>query len=101
MGEVKLITVGPAEDGIRLDRWLRRRWPTLGQTLIHKLARGGQLRVDRGRGKDASRLAAGPGVRAPPLPEGPPPAAREAISERDAAFARSLVLFEDDEVLIL
>ncbi|MDB5481696.1 MAG: pseudouridine synthase [Caulobacteraceae bacterium] len=101
MREVKLITVGAAEDGIRLDRWLRRRWPTLGQTLIHKLARGGQLRVDGARVKADSRLAAGSVVRVPPLPEGPPPAAREAISERDAAFARSLVLFEDDEVLIL
>jgi 23S rRNA pseudouridine955/2504/2580 synthase len=44
-------------------------------------------------------------VRVPPLPEGPPPqghgAAQAAISERDAAFARSLVLYEDDEVLVL
>jgi 23S rRNA pseudouridine955/2504/2580 synthase len=105
MGEVRLITVGAAEDGIRLDRWLRRRWPNLGQTQIHKLARGGQLRVDGARVKADSRLAAGSVVRVPPLPEGPPPegrgASREAISERDAAFARSLVLYEDDEVLIL
>jgi 23S rRNA pseudouridine955/2504/2580 synthase len=111
MGEVKLITVGAAEDGIRLDRWLRRRWPTLGQTQIHKLARGGQLRVDGARVKADSRLAAGAMVRVPPLPEGPPPgslapgsferAPREPVSERDAAFARSLVLFEDEAVLIL
>jgi len=101
MGEVKLITVGDAEDGIRLDRWLRRRWPNLGQTQIHKLARGGQLRVDGARVKADSRLAAGALVRVPPLPEGPPPKAREAVSERDARFARGLVLYEDDEVLIL
>jgi 23S rRNA pseudouridine955/2504/2580 synthase len=106
MGEVKLITVGAAEDGIRLDRWLRRRWPNLGQTQIHKLARGGQLRVDGARVKADSRLAAGAVVRVPPLPEGPPPQSRggrerEAISDRDAKFARGLVLYEDDEVLIL
>jgi 23S rRNA pseudouridine955/2504/2580 synthase len=101
MGEVKLITVGEAEDGIRLDRWLRRRWPNLGQTQIHKLARGGQLRVDGARVKADSRLTAGAVVRVPPLPEGPPAKAREAISEHDARFARGLVLYEDDEVLIL
>jgi 23S rRNA pseudouridine955/2504/2580 synthase len=101
MGEVKLITVGAAEDGIRLDRWLRRRWPTLGQTQIHKLARGGQLRVDGARVKADSRLAAGSLVRVPPLPEGPPSRERETISDRDAEFALGLVLFEDDEVLIL
>ncbi len=101
MHEVKLITVGAAEDGIRLDRWLRRRWPNLGQTQIHKLARSGQLRVDGGRVKADSRLAAGSLVRVPPLPEGPPSREREAISDRDATFARALVLYEDDEVLIL
>jgi len=105
MSDVKLITVGASEDGIRLDRWLRRRWPNLGQTQIHKLARTGQLRVDGSRVKADSRLVAGSLVRVPPLPEGPPApgrgAPREAISERDAAFARSIVLYEDDEVLIL
>jgi 23S rRNA pseudouridine955/2504/2580 synthase len=101
MSEVKLITVGEAEDGVRLDRWLRRRWPTLGQTQIHKLARSGQLRVDGARVKADSRLTAGSTVRVPPLPEGPLRRARAEISDRDAAFARSLVLHEDDEVLIL
>jgi len=101
MGEVKLITVGSAEDGIRLDRWLRRRWPTLGQTQIHKLARTGQLRVDGGRVKADARLAAGSQVRVPPLPDPAPAADREPISSSDAAFARGLVLWEDDEVLVL
>jgi 23S rRNA pseudouridine955/2504/2580 synthase len=110
MSAVKLITVGAAEDGIRLDRWLRRRWPQLNQTQIHKLARSGQLRVDGGRVKADTRLAAGVLVRVPPFPEGPPPQggrgqgraeAAEGISDRDAAYARGLVLFEDDEVLVL
>jgi 23S rRNA pseudouridine955/2504/2580 synthase len=101
MGEVKILSVGVGEDGVRLDRWLRRRWPHLGQTQIHKLARGGQLRVDGGRVKADTRLSAGSVVRVPPLPEAPPPEARSGISERDAAFARSLVLYEDEEVLAL
>ena len=101
MGEVKLLGVGEAEDGMRLDRWLRRRWPHLGQTQIHKLARSGQLRVDGGRVKADTRLAAGAQIRVPPLPEAPPRQAREGVSARDAAFARSLVLYEDDEVLVL
>jgi len=101
MGDVKILTVGDGEDGVRLDRWLRRRWPHLGQTQIHKLARGGQLRVDGGRVKADTRLAAGAQVRVPPLPDAPPPETRTGISSRDAAFARSLVLYEDEEVLVL
>lgn len=99
--DVKLITVGAAEDGTRLDRWLRRRWPHLGQTQIHKLARSGQLRVDGGRVKADTRLSAGAQVRVPPLPDAPPREAREGLSDRDVAFARSLVLYEDEEVLVL
>jgi 23S rRNA pseudouridine955/2504/2580 synthase len=100
MGEVKLLTVGAAEDGIRLDRWLRRRWPHLGQVQIHKLARGGQLRIDGARAKADTRLAAGAQVRVPPLPQASP-APRAGLREDDIRFARSLVLYEDDDVLIL
>jgi len=101
MGEVKTLSVGEGEDGVRLDRWLRRRWPHLGQIQIHKLARSGQIRVDGGRVKAETRLAAGAQVRVPPLPEAPPREARVGLSPRDAAFARGLVLYEDDEVLVL
>ncbi len=101
MGEVRTLSVGEGEDGVRLDRWLRRRWPHLGQTQIHKLARSGQLRVDGARIKADTRLAAGALVRVPPLPEAPPREARDGLSARDAAFARGLVLYEDDEVLVL
>jgi len=101
-GEVFTLTVGAAEDGVRLDRWFRRRWPHLTQIQILKLARTGQIRVDGGRAKADTRLAAGSQVRVPPLPEaGAPRAPREAVSDRDAAFARSLVLYEDDDVLVL
>jgi len=101
MGEVKTLSVGVGEDGVRLDRWLRRRWPHLGQTQIHKLARSGQIRVDGARAKADTRLVAGAMVRVPPLPEAPPPEARDGLNARDTAFAHSLVLYEDDEVLVL
>ena len=101
MGEVKILNVGEGEDGVRLDRWLRRRWPHLGQTQIHKLARSGQIRVDGGRVKADTRLTAGALVRVPPLPAAPPREERQGLSARDAAFARGLVLYEDEEVLVL
>ena len=101
MGDVKTMSVGVGEDGVRLDRWLRRRWPHLGQTQIHKLARSGQIRVDGARVKADTRLTAGAMVRVPPLPDAPPREERQGVSPRDAAFARGLVLYEDEEVLVL
>jgi 23S rRNA pseudouridine955/2504/2580 synthase len=100
VGEVKTLTVGVGEEGVRLDRWLRRRWPHLGQIQIHKLARSGQIRVDGARAKADTRLEPGQVVRVPPLPDGPP-APREGLTDAESRFARSLTLYEDDEVLIL
>jgi 23S rRNA pseudouridine955/2504/2580 synthase len=100
MGEVKVLTVGAAEDGVRLDRWLRRRWPHLAQGQIHKLARTGQLRVDGARAKADTRLEPGQVVRVPPLPTAAP-STPQTLSREDVRLAHSLVLYEDDDVLIL
>jgi 23S rRNA pseudouridine955/2504/2580 synthase len=102
MNPVRTVSVAADEAGVRLDRWFRRRWPHLGQGQLQKLIRSGQVRVDGARAKADQRLEAGALVRVPPLPEAPAPGERErTLNPRDAAFARSLVLYEDDEVLAL
>jgi len=101
MAEVRTLTVEPGEEGVRLDRWFRRRWPHLTQGQIHKLARSGQIRVDGARAKAETRLPAGARVRVPPLPDAAPAAPAERLSDQDRAFVRNLVLYEDDEVRAL
>ena len=100
--EVRTLYVDAGEDGVRLDRWFKRRWPHLNHIQIQKLARSGQIRVDGARAKPDTRLAAGAQVRVPPLPDAAA-GGQEAhgLSDRDIAFAKSLVLYEDDEVLAL
>ena len=102
MREVRNIAVGPDEDGVRLDRWFRRRWPHLNQGQLQKIIRSGQVRVDGARAKADTRLTGGAMVRVPPLPDAGAQAERaDGIDAREAAFARSLVLYEDEEVLAL
>ena len=101
MSEVKTLFVDAGEDGVRLDRWFKRRWPHLNHIQIQKLARSGQIRVDGGRARPDTRLAAGAQIRVPPLPQAPPPRNRDQLDPQEIAFARSLVLHEDDEVLVL
>lgn len=101
MREVKTLYVDSGEEGVRLDRWFKRRWPHLNHIQLNKLVRSGQVRVDGARAKVDTRLAAGSLVRVPPLPDAPPQGERPAISERDAAYARSLVIYEDEDVLAL
>src|SRR5579871_6330832 len=99
--EVQTLTVTAAEAGTRLDRWLKRRWPHLNHVQIHKLARSGQIRVDGGRAKPDTRLSAGSQVRVPPLPDAGPPRDKGQLDPREVAYAKSLVLYEDEEVLAL
>jgi len=100
--EVKTLFVASGEEGVRLDRWFKRRWPHLNHVQLQKLFRSGQVRVDGARAKGDTRLAAGSQVRVPPLPEasekreGPPP-----LTDRDVAYARSLVIYEDEDVIAL
>ncbi|MFI4975438.1 MAG: RluA family pseudouridine synthase [Caulobacterales bacterium] len=101
MAEVRTLTVGEAEGGVRLDRWFRRRWPHLSNVQIQRLARSGQIRVDGGRVKADTRLVAGAQVRVPPLPEQPPAGPRQALSREDRALVEGMVLYEDEEVLAL
>jgi 23S rRNA pseudouridine955/2504/2580 synthase len=68
---------------------------------IQKLTRSGQIRVDGARAKPDTRLTAGAQIRVPPLPEAPPPGEAKRLDPREAAFARSLVIYEDEEVLAL
>ena len=101
MREVKTLFVGDGEGDTRLDRWLKRRWPHLNHIQINKLLRSGQIRVDGSRAKPDTRLVEGQQVRVPPLPDAPDPGDKNLITGRDIAFAKSLVLYEDEEVLAL
>lgn len=99
---VETVTVKEDEDGLRLDRFLKSRYPALGFGQLQKILRTGQVRVDGARAKPQTRLEAGQSVRIPPLGEakaGVPAKARS--NDRDLAFLKSLVLFEDKDVMVL
>jgi len=99
--EVRTLFVDKGEEGVRLDRWFKRRWPHLNHIQLQKLTRSGQIRVDGARAKPDTRLAAGNQIRVPPLPDAPPPREKGQIDPREAAYAKSLVIYEDEEVLAL
>ena len=101
MKEVRTIYVDNGEDGVRLDRWFKRRWPHLNHIQIQKLTRSGQIRVDGARAKPDTRLSAGSQVGVPPLPDAEPKRDKGVLDPREIAYAKSLVLYEDEEVLAL
>ena len=104
MSGVRQETVAKDEDGLRLDRWFKRRFPDLPHVRLQKLARSGQVRLDGKRVKPADRIQAGQTVRVPPLgaaPEKQRPRPAPAASPEDAAMIEGAVIFEDDSTLAL
>ncbi|MGH6817728.1 MAG: RluA family pseudouridine synthase [Methylovirgula sp.] len=94
------LTVTEDEAGMRLDRWFKRRLPTLPLAHLNKIVRTGQVRVDGARATTATRLAAGQKIRVPPVKIAPPPP-KPVVSEEDRRALRTMILYEDDDLFVL
>ncbi|WP_227271753.1 RluA family pseudouridine synthase [Roseobacter weihaiensis] len=103
MSRVQMVTVAVDDADQRLDRWFKRQFPQISQGRIDKMCRKGEIRVDGGRVKGATRLEAGQQVRVPPLPDtqAPAPSARPKVSAADARLIQSCVLYRDDHVIAI
>jgi len=106
MSRVQILEIGADDADQRLDRWFRRTFPHIAQGRIEKMCRKGDIRVDGGRVKPATRLAQGQSVRIPPLPDAneissqaKPP--RSTVSDEDAKLIQSCVIYRDDHVIAL
>ncbi len=102
MSAVQMLTVSEDDSDQRLDRWFRRIFPHVPQGRIEKMCRKGEIRVDGGRVKAATRLEAGQQVRIPPLPVGQAPKPdRSNLSDADVKLMQSSVLWRDDYLIVL
>ena len=99
---VQTVKVTDDESGMRLDRFFEARFPGLSFSHIQRIIRKGEVRVNGKRAQPKDRLQAGQAVRIPPL-QLEPPKPREDASEdaKDRAFIKSIILHEDDDVLVL
>lgn len=103
---VEARTVSDDEADIRLDRWFRRHYPAVTQGVIQRLCRTGQVRVDGRRAGADTRLSPGQAVRIPPLPTRPaqaeaPKAASPPVDPAIRAELESMVLYRDDQLIVL
>ena len=96
---VRFETVDRHHDGQRVDNFLSAQLKGLPRSLLYRLIRTGQVRINGKRCKPASRLCAGDQVRIPPahVREG----AEAVISDRVLAQVRNSVLHRDGEILVI
>lgn len=86
--------------GQRIDNFLLARLKGVPRSLVYRLLRRGEVRVNKGRARPTQRLAAGDQVRLPPVrrPERDGPVAPSAqLRER----LEAALLYEDERVLVI
>ncbi len=93
--QVRLLTVDEGSAGQRLDNFLIRELKGAPKTLVYRIIRSGEVRINKGRCAADSRLEIGDVVRVPPV--------RLAEKPADAAVpAREFpVVFEDEHLIVV
>lgn len=97
---VQTVQIDANADGQRLDNFLLGRLKGAPRSLVYRLLRSGQVRVNSGRARPDTRLAVGDRVRIPPVrlaADAPPRAVPETLLVRIA----NAIVHEDDQVLVL
>lgn len=98
---VEQVTVAEADDGVRLDRWLKKYYPDTTFSNLQKILRTGQLRVEGKRAKGDMRLEKGQRVRVPPQMALALPKNERGLTKKDVDFIQSLVLYKDEHVIAI
>ncbi|MBC9251346.1 23S rRNA pseudouridine(955/2504/2580) synthase [Pseudomonas alcaligenes] len=97
---VQLLEVAPELAGQRIDNFLLARLKGVPKTLIYRILRKGEVRVNKGRIKPEYKLQAGDIVRVPPLRlaerDEPAPLAQSLLERLEAA-----IVFEDKTLIVL
>jgi len=95
-----LITINAAHEGQRIDNYLVTTLKGVPRSLIYRLLRKGQVRVNKGRIKPVYRLKSGDIVRIPPLAR-PAPADAQRPPAELCRRLQDAILYEDADLIAL
>lgn len=98
--QVRYVVVTAGEAGQRLDNFLLKRLPGVPKSHVYRLLRSGQVRVNKGRAKPATRLALDDQVRIPPARIAERPVSARPPDDLQQRL-QAAILFEDDHYLAL
>jgi 23S rRNA pseudouridine955/2504/2580 synthase len=97
--KVRLVEVDEASDGQRIDNFLISRLKGVPKSMVYRLLRTGQVRVNKGRKKPSYRLSSGDQVRIPPMRT--TPGSQGKASDAVLDLLGKSVLFEDKALIII
>lgn len=101
MSGVTFVKIKPEDDGIRLNRWFLKEYPSLTLGRLQKLLRTKQIKVDGKKAEANTRLSAGQELRLPPLDNEKAIKNPDVVSKSDTDFIQSMIIFKDDNIIVL
>lgn len=101
MSGVSFVKIKPEDDGIRLNRWFLKEYPSLTLGRLQKLLRTKQIKVDGKKAEANTRLSAGQELRLPPLDNEKAIKNPDVVSKSDTDFIQSMIIFKDDNIIVL
>ncbi len=97
---VQFVTVDENHDGQRIDNFLLGQLKGVPRTLVYRILRKGEVRVNKGRAKPEHKLTVGDVVRIPPL-HLPEPDVPAKASDNLLEVLENRILFEDKYILAI
>ncbi|RUL72454.1 RluA family pseudouridine synthase [Dyella choica] len=97
---VRQVEIGPERDGQRIDNALMTLLKGVPKSMIYRLLRTGQVRVNGKRAKPDTRLSQGDMLRIPPVRVAERPA-EEGAPQAAIAAVEAAVIFEDKHFLVI
>ena len=99
--KVQILTVADDEAGQRIDNYLRTRLKGVPKSLLYRILRKGEVRVNKKRIKPEYKLQAGDEVRVPPIRVSEKEAAPVSAKLPRVAALADCILYEDDGLIVL
>ncbi len=97
---IEWVEITDRHEGQRIDNFLVNHLKGVPKSMVYRILRTGEVRVNKGRAKPAYRLQVGDRIRVPPMRRGETPAAPAPSRQVVDLITRS-ILYEDNGLLII
>ncbi len=98
--KVRFVEINEDQAGQRIDNFLLNQLKGVPKSLVYRIVRKGEVRVNKGRIKPEYRLKAGDQVRIPPVRQ-PEPRTATVLPDALLQQVESRILFEDKRILVV
>lgn len=101
MSSVEFAIVDEKDDDIRLDRWFQRHYPDLKHGMLERLIKNKNIKLNKAKTTAGTHVHVGDEIRIPPLDTPKRDDSPLHLSKKDIQMMRNLVIYKDNEIIIL